>query len=229
MQIKTYDWLSQENLNKCVERLGKCISSEAIFEKHLEVSGEAELFNRNLIGNIDCIDRGNIYEFKCVSELDSEHFIQLAVYYYMNEMKAGDKNKYIEKYVYSLRTRELLALKNDRVIFKMEEQDESISGIVTTVYVNGRVNVRVNGKVIKSHQSKIISNLTIEKEMIDIDKKFTVRYYLHNILTNEMYEIKSTISRLKQMMELLIYNKYMVDNRVDDATFLKDMLASVKK
>ena len=44
-----------------------------------------------------------------------------------------------------------------------------------------------------------------------------------------MFEIRSDIARLKQMMEFLVYNKYMIDNKTDDATFLKQMAALRKK
>jgi len=145
----------------------------------------------------------------------------------MHEMKGEHKTKYVEKFLYSERTRDLLPLKDDRVIFKMDENVKK-SGIVSSVYANGRVNIRVNGKVVKSHRSEIVENLTIDAAMLDINKKFSFKYYLYNILTNEMYEIRSTIPRLKQMVELLVYNKYMIDNRLDDATFLKQMIDSVK-
>ncbi|AYV81337.1 MAG: putative helicase/exonuclease [Harvfovirus sp.] len=222
VQIKTYDWLEKDNLMKCVGRLGKIISADAVFEKRLEIFGEKELYNRNLIGNVDCIDGSNVYEFKCVHELDAEHYIQLAIYYYMHEMKGDHKKKYIDKFVLGERTREKLAMKEDRVIFKGGD-GERVSGVVTRVCKNKSVSVKVNGKVVRTQQGKIVENLTIDAAMVDIDKKFTFRYYLYNILNNEMFEIRSTLPRLKQMIEMLVFNKYMVDTRVDDATFLKLM------
>ena len=54
-------------------------------EYKLEQENEPELLDRNLIGYIDCIDNENdiIYEFKCVKQLEKEHYLQLALYMYM--------------------------------------------------------------------------------------------------------------------------------------------------
>ncbi|AYV84623.1 MAG: putative helicase/exonuclease [Hyperionvirus sp.] len=214
-QIKSYDWLSKENLDICVARLGKHVGRGAVFEKRLQIDGEPELYNRNLLGNVDCIDGGKVFEFKCVGALECEHFIQLAVYYYMNEMK----NENAMSAVFMNRTRDLLPAKGDKVVLK----GENGSGVVTRVFGNGRVSVRVNGKVKRFDRGDIAENSTLEGE------KIAFRYYLYNILTNEMYEIRSSIGRLKKMMDMLIFNKYMIDNRVDDATFLKQMIESVRR
>ena len=85
LQIKKYDWLSENNLKKCIDRLQKRISKNAIFEYALELYDEKELVNRKIIGSIDCIDDNNIYEFKCTKELSNDHYIQLAIYMYLYE------------------------------------------------------------------------------------------------------------------------------------------------
>jgi hypothetical protein len=82
-QINKYDWLSQENLDLCINRLKGIISRKAKFEIKKEVYGRDELKDRKLVGYIDCIDENNIYEFKCVNELKDDHILQLATYMYM--------------------------------------------------------------------------------------------------------------------------------------------------
>ena len=78
-QIENYDWLTQDILDKCVKRLKKYITEDAKFEiKYLY-----EVDNISLIGYIDCIDNNNIWEFKCVSELNNEHKLQLALYSFL--------------------------------------------------------------------------------------------------------------------------------------------------
>ena len=73
-------------MNKCIERLQKLnISKNALFEKKKEMENKKELLNRKIIGYIDCIDGNNIYEFKCVDQLEGEHYLQLAIYMYLNE------------------------------------------------------------------------------------------------------------------------------------------------
>jgi hypothetical protein len=95
-QITNYDWLSETQLNNCVERLKDKVSSDAKFEKNVENTFDGILFK----GFIDCIDRNKVWEFKCVSELKKEHFIQLAIYAYM--IMTDPKYKKYEKYKFYL-------------------------------------------------------------------------------------------------------------------------------
>ena len=108
-QIKVYDWLSKENLNHCKERIDSLELLNVDFEKKYQVGGRKELFNRSLIGFIDCIDRNNIYEFKCVQKLENEHFIQLAIYAYMNEVSNGEGLDY-NYYLYNILTDEMFSI-----------------------------------------------------------------------------------------------------------------------
>lgn len=80
-QIQNYNWLSMKNLKLSGERVKKYISNESEFE----VYKEKEVLNMNINGCIDCIDKGNVWEFKCVSEIDKTHLLQLAVYMYLDE------------------------------------------------------------------------------------------------------------------------------------------------
>ena len=85
-QITEYDWLSKENLIDCKKRMDSLeLSSNCHFEKKFVMANKKELFNRELIGFVDCIDRNRVYEFKCVNKLENEHFIQLAIYAYLIE------------------------------------------------------------------------------------------------------------------------------------------------
>lgn len=98
-QISKYDWLRQDHLEKCMERLKKVISNKADFEIELKLEGQPELHFRELKGYIDCWDRYNIWEFKCVNSLSDEHLLQLAVYMYLFESRLNifRKKKTIEK------------------------------------------------------------------------------------------------------------------------------------
>ena len=88
-QITNYNWLEKKNLDDCVNRLIQLnISKNSLFELRLERENEQELLNRRLIGYIDCVDEENniVYEFKCVKQLEREHYLQLALYMYMYEL-----------------------------------------------------------------------------------------------------------------------------------------------
>jgi hypothetical protein len=88
-QITNYNWLKQDTLDKCIERMNKLnITNDSVFEYKVEIEDEPELMDRRLIGFIDCFDKNNniIYEFKCVSKLTKEHYLQLAFYMYIYEL-----------------------------------------------------------------------------------------------------------------------------------------------
>ena len=107
-QINVYDWLSQENLEKCKLRIDSLyLTPNVEFEKKYQVGGKKELFNRELIGFIDCKDKNNIYEFKCVNKLQQEHFIQLAMYAYMNENNYIHHQIKFNYYLYNILTDEM--------------------------------------------------------------------------------------------------------------------------
>jgi hypothetical protein len=49
-------------------------------------------------------------------------------------------------------------------------------------------------------------------------------YYLFNIITDELIEIKSSLVKLEQMVEDIIQYKYGVNNRIDNETFVNTCL-----
>lgn len=115
-QINNYNWLNKENLDKCIYRLNNLhISENAKYEHYLELENSAELdnypelLNRRIVGYIDCIDNNNIYEFKCVNKLDNEHYLQLAIYMYLNENNNIHENIY-NYFLYNILTNELVQI-----------------------------------------------------------------------------------------------------------------------
>ena len=95
-QIKEYNWMEDEKLDDAVDRLELVINKNARFE--VEVSNPELKVGKVIVGRMDCMDGDTIWEFKCTRELDSDHFIQLAIYALLNEnMRAmlGRKNNYL--------------------------------------------------------------------------------------------------------------------------------------
>lgn len=80
-QIKKYNWLNEDLINDCILRLQNLNFKNPQFE----VSIKKSINNYTLIGSIDLIDINNIYEFKCTNNVSDEHFIQLAIYGYLND------------------------------------------------------------------------------------------------------------------------------------------------
>jgi hypothetical protein len=103
-QIEDYNWLTKEHLELALKRLYKLdISKEATFEVEYEV----EFLNRKIVGFVDCIDRNNVYEFKCTSQFDKEHYIQLILYMYLIHQKTSMEFNY---YLFNILSDELYLL-----------------------------------------------------------------------------------------------------------------------
>jgi hypothetical protein len=142
-QITDYNWLSVKQLDECVSRLDKLkLSKSVIFEKRFEIENKNELQNRKLVGYCDCIDKNNLYEFKCVKKLEEEHFLQLAIYMYMNEIKTKRKIK-MNYYLYNILTNTLFKLTSD-----VNKLQNMMSYLIDTKYKN--VEKKSNGEFIKS-------------------------------------------------------------------------------
>ena len=75
------------------------------------------------------------------------------------------------------------------------------------------------------------------KEFIEINykidkiiKKVNSKYYLMNILSNEIYELQYDKSLMEKMMNLLFYTKFSNENKnTSDEKFIKDMLKSSER
>lgn len=82
-QITNYTWLKKKDLDKCCSRLKKRVSKNAEYEIHTQYFS-AE-YNKVIEGSINCQDGENIWMFKCLPKITSEHIIQFAVQIYCNE------------------------------------------------------------------------------------------------------------------------------------------------
>lgn len=84
-------------------------------------------------------------------------------------------------------------------------------------------------KIEKEHllQLAIYMFLYTQNEVQNQNENY--KYYLWNILTNEMLEIKSTPEKLTEMVKYLIYMKYEYNYDIDDKTFLNEMLKIKEK
>jgi hypothetical protein len=246
-QITNYNWLEEQKLNECINRLNLLnISINSSFEYKLEQENEPELLDRKLVGYIDCIDNENniIYEFKCVQQLEKEHYLQLALYMYMYELeKNKNKNKLIkhllrmkEKLINQINNNNFIET-NDYVvgdIIKYKLLNEEIGEIIKIYKTTRKIKVKTNNnKIIDIPKTLIISvkrNIDIDKlnnELENINKQIQekeiikiTKYILFNILTNEYIEIKCELNKLKNMVKYLIYSKYINDNSITDEEFI---------
>ena len=203
-QIQEYNWLTKENLLKCINRMEKTlhISVNALFEKEYTIENEKELLNRKLNGFVDCVDNNNLYEFKCVQTLDKDHFLQLALYMYQNEKERGNNISQTRKKILDIENKiksqelKIQMCKNNPIItssdyvvgdtvkYKLFNIEE---GIIRKIYKNGKILIFNN----KNQNVPIIKSL-----IISLIKK-------NNTLINEIDIYNNTINLLQVQLEIL--------------------------
>lgn len=98
-QIKDFKLIDKERLKECVTRLNNHLNTKTrpTFEAFrstdvsIHIDGYDVPVQRTINGYIDCIDADTVWEFKMVQNINSTHYLQLAIYaylYYMN-METG--------------------------------------------------------------------------------------------------------------------------------------------
>ena len=193
-QIESYNWLPQSVLSDCAERISTSlhITKEAEFEVEYIITVSLCSLEIIITGYVDCIDNCNLYEFKCVTVLNMESYLQLAIYIYLNKKKY-EKEKEKEK--------------------EMEEEKEKEE---ETEKEEGTEEGTRTEKEKEKEKEKTIP----EKDM---------RYYLYNILSDELICITNDMVSLTQIMEILIDHKYFHKYKISDESFLFDVYEIRKK
>lgn len=215
-QITSYDWLDDDSLVKCVARLTELISSDSKFETKVALKGPKELYSRMVTGMIDCVDPNekNIWEFKCVGELDSKHILQTAIYMYLfyNKMAIVPSNKSL-------------------VHIQLEQSRTKIKSMISQISALDVLNYSTHlpDTNIKSENKYILSKLNEQLDAINkqIDTHLNTGYsfYLYNILTTEHIKISAHMEDLVQMMDGLMYYKfYSGSTKIPDTDFFKSCL-----
>jgi hypothetical protein len=251
LQITNYNWLSKENLDKCIERIERLkISRDAKFEYKSEIKNEKELLNREITGYFDCIDNTNLYEFKCVQKIEKEHILQLVIYMYLNEKQKEKKRNSMLSHQGDFIIREEYKLKQykdeqktkqeynigDIIKYTIFTYDVEEQGTIIKMHKNGKIQVENINKrrdiivkqMIKSITKRSKFNI-LEEKIVNIENKIiqlklhsqeNTNYYLYNILTDELIQIRSSLENLIKIIEHLFYSKYSSSIEITDETFL---------
>jgi hypothetical protein len=156
-QIQNYNWLTAATLLKGAERTRAALnlSPTTNFEAEIYVTSHGtprpELAGiKKFTGYVDCIDKGRVFELKCTQTLSKEHYLQLALYMYMNET----------------------------------------GGTITHCAVTRRA------------------------------RKTTGEYFLYNIFTDELVQVRCSVDDLRTIVQSLVIAKYGGTETVTDAEFL---------
>jgi len=206
-QITNYDWLTDEMLDSCVNRLKSLdISGDVKFEQELKHT----VLNRNIIGYYDCLnirkDNHNFYEFKCVKEIKNEHYIQLAIYAYLYEVN------------------------NNNIISKLQDETDKLQNDLDALMKINDI-LSAEAAIICQHQ---LEGAKAPPGADDIETKTNElrvqkNYYLYNILSDELFQINFTFENLETMIHNLINYKYYNNHDMNNEVFLEKNLIILHK
>ena len=184
-QIKKYDWLSKENFKKCIDRLNSLkLTANSSFEKKVSTDNDSNknnivLHGESINGFIDCIDGNNIYEFKCIKEFDSKHYLQLATYMYLYESQKKSE------------------IDND--IFNYKKELEKNENEIKNVENNKKYKIEMFQKNIERNDIKINEyTRDIEKFINDSNQK------LVNIPNKTQKDIEKLQNKIKYNLDLIV-------------------------
>lgn len=142
---KNYDWVKSEDFEKINNLIANKISSDVLFEVRIEKSEVPELFDKRLIGFIDCIDFKNniVWEFKFVDKVTQEHFLQLTLYAYLISNHVDYKHQNFKYFIYNIK-------KNQT--FELKIENNNLIEIVRSIFYHKY------GKKIKISDEKFLEN-----------------------------------------------------------------------
>jgi hypothetical protein len=244
IQITQYDWLSDEYLEYGVQNIKSLnISNLANYEKSVEKTFTKGPIQITIKGCLDCIDNNNIYEFKCVDSITETNILQLIVYAFIYETKllidkkhnqtpfsndsndssndsSNNKKNDIDIESFEEEYENCYEYDNDNIVKKLNHDIEK---------KKKAINTKIKKDTTKQKYIEEIKQIEMEiknrkKELFTQDMfKYTtgtqlrMNYFLYNILTNELLELKTNLETLQ-----LIINKILA-SKMDEKIPLKDM------
>jgi hypothetical protein len=167
-QIKEYTWLSEELVESCHAGMSKRLGEVCLFEQSIEaVKYSIKDFGCvEVHGRLDAFDENAVWEFKCVSSLQLEHFIQLILYAWLwkQPQGGGEIPSYFEQYgarrflLMNIRTEEIYELDAEHhlleevVMILMDNKYKNKEKISNAVFIErckrATVNETVNDEVL---------------------------------------------------------------------------------
>lgn len=239
-QISNFQWITEEQNEKCQSRLEKKLSKMGYSEFFLY---DEKNFRRSLTGFIDRVEENTIWEFKCVQQLTEEHFLQIAVYKYLYENRREEILQLLDK----------TPLKMEDILEKIKELDPLLARRV--VNLKKRINLEIGSKIGKwiilkktdqynlylcqkkgkekrvwfspnqliLKQIKVDAILSAEWEYLKESLKKGKVFQLWNILDDEQYQIDATLNNLKSMVQLLMDSKYGFHPPKTDQEFMETL------
>ena len=220
-QIKYYNWLNIKITKIIIKRLITHISKNAIFEYRLfannvlnGIATKNELQNYGLCGMIDCYDVNNkiLWEFKCVKEFNTDHFIQLALYaYLLYKYTITTKNRINDNLIQEGDTIYYL----DNCNLKKGKIQKVLSGGQTYKLIEVKNIIFYNQIIYNESNNNFINCTTCVKYNEGI------KFNLFNLFTGEIQTLVFNYENLKKIVGILIEHKVSSDSKSSDEEFMK--------
>lgn len=143
-QIDKYDWLTTEHITACHALMNSYLDVAVQFEKEIEEVIYTKLAKGvvSICGRLDAFDKNAVYEFKCVSELTIEHFLQLIIYAWLWTQPSDENQKSLFE-IYGQRKFLLINLRTDE-IHELNTHSTYIDDVVDLLIENKFVNNTIN-------------------------------------------------------------------------------------
>jgi hypothetical protein len=147
-----YNWLSDEHVSVCKDRLRTivspdCQNSVPLIEEYImtasmdEQHSAIDIFTERILpdkkfrfnARVDLITETTVWEFKCTSELTSDHMLQLVIYSWLWNMKKSKENLEEDEKIFRLfniKTGELL-----RLDASMGDLNNIMSALLSSRYI----------------------------------------------------------------------------------------------
>lgn len=110
-QIESYNWLTQEAVDECHASMSKYIDIDKnpVFEYPItDVKYVLKDFGEIILNcRLDAVDDTAVWEFKCVADLQLEHFLQLIIYAWMWKEAEYETNGSRKFFLMNIRTEEI--------------------------------------------------------------------------------------------------------------------------
>jgi hypothetical protein len=200
-QITNYNWLEQDKVNICIDRMSEKINNNAIYEILLMASEREELHERVITGFADCITNNTLWEFKCVSKLENEHLLQLAIYMYLHKL-------FIEEQIIKIKNSVAIDSTSKKLIKNSATYENKLLDIVSKIQQceNGfKVgDIYDNIKIVKLYKNDVVGYSSNNTRKITKVNKNVLQY-------NILEDLKK-----QQLQCEIILEKCTNDNKVTD-------------
>jgi len=99
-QLETYNWLTNDMVDECHTSISKYIGENPVFEHAISdvIYNVKDVGEINVNCRLDAFDDTSVWEYKCVSQLQLEHFLQLIIYAWMWKQKQDKMDSNYEIY-----------------------------------------------------------------------------------------------------------------------------------